>query len=114
MPEAAKRIDLGDGVWLEVLSERRSDLLGRVDVEALAHHELKSTPARASIREALAKAYSRDPSAVYVKTIKTSYGVGISKVHAHIYDRHEDALKFEPQYVLARHGEAEKKQAKGK
>lgn len=113
MPEA-KRVDLGDGSWLEVLSERRNDLLKRTEVEALAHHELKSTPARNAIREAVAKAYNKDVNAVYVKTIKTSYGVGISKVHIHVYDSHEDAVKVEPQYVLARHGEAEKKQVKTK
>lgn len=113
MPEA-KRIDLGDGTWLEVLSESRNDLLKRTEVEALAHHELKSTPARQAIREAVAKAYNKDPTAVYVKVIKTEYGVGISKVHVHVYDSHDDAVKVEPQYILARHGEAEKKQAKQK
>jgi len=40
--------------------------------------------------------------------------VGLSRVHAHIYDTHEDAVKVEPTYVLARHGEAEKKTAKAK
>jgi Ribosomal protein S24E len=112
--QAAKKVELGDGTWLEVLSERRNEVLKRLEVEALAHHELKSTPSRASLREAIAKAYGKPADAVYVKNIYTSYGVGLSRVHAHVYDTHEDAVKVEPTYVLARHGEAEKKTAKPK
>jgi len=97
--QAAKKVELGDGTWLEVLSEKRNELLKRLEVEALAHHELKSTPSRASLREAIAKAYGRPIDTVYIKNI---------------YDTHEDAVKVEPTYVLARHGEAEKRKVKAK
>lgn len=109
-----KRIDVGDGVYIEVLREERNPLLGRLEVEGRVHHELKSTPSRASLREAIAKAYGKPADAVYIKYIKTEYGVGVSRVHVHVYDSHDLAVKVEPTYILARHGEAEKKQPKGK
>jgi len=34
--QAAKKVELGDGTWLEVLSEKRNELLKRLEVEALA------------------------------------------------------------------------------
>ncbi len=113
MPQL-RRVEIGNGVYLEVVVERRNDLLSRTEVQAIAHHELKSTPSRSDLREALAKAYSRSPDSVYIKSIKTSYGVGLSIVHAHVYDSHEAALKVEPLYVLARHGEAEVERSKQK
>ncbi|MGC9071846.1 MAG: 30S ribosomal protein S24e [Acidilobus sp.] len=112
--QAPKRIELGDGTYLEVIVERRNELLSRVEVQAIAHHELKSTPSRAMVRDALAKAYNKPVEAIYVKAIKTNYGVGISTVHAHVYDSHEAAMKVEPAYILARHGEEERKQSKQK
>ena len=109
-----KRIDVGDGVYIEVLREERNPLLSRLEVEGRVHHELKSTPSRASLREAIAKAYGKPTDTVYIKYIKTEYGIGVSRIHVHVYDSHDIAVKIEPTYILARHGEAEKKQPKAK
>ncbi len=105
--QQARRIDLGNGSYLEVGVERRNELLARSELQAVVHHELKPTPSRAELREAIAKAYNKPADAIYIKTIKTGYGVGLSTVHVHVYDTHEAATKVEPLYVLARHGEAE-------
>ncbi len=109
-----KKVEISEGVWVEVLSERRNETLKRLELDVLVHHELKSTPSRTSLREALAKAYSKPVDTVYIKYIKGEYGVGLSRAHVHIYDTHDVAVKVEPTYILARHGEAEKKQAKSK
>ena len=109
-----RRIELGSGVYVEVTVERRNELLARTEVQGIVHHELKSTPSRAELREAIAKAYNKPVDTVYIKSIKTSYGIGLSTVHVHIYDTHEAASKVEPLYILARHGEAEVKRSKQK
>ena len=105
--ESSKKIDLGEGVWAEVLEERYNPLIKRKEVKLLLHHELQPTPMRFILRSLLAEAYGADISRVYVREIKTEYGWGVSRVTVHIYDTKERALQFEPKYVIERNGGVE-------
>jgi len=59
------------------------------------------------VRLAVAKAYGVDVSRVYVRSIKTEYGIGESIAEVHIYDTKEQALKFEPKHIIERNGGVE-------
>ncbi|AFZ70003.1 ribosomal protein S24E [Caldisphaera lagunensis DSM 15908] len=100
----SKKINIDNDVYLEVLDEKENKLLERLEVYGIVHHELKSTPSRITLRKILSQAYSKDISQIFVKSIKTSYGQGISNVHIHIYNTPEFAKKYELKYIVDRNG----------
>lgn len=102
-----RRIDLGEGVWAEVAREWYNPVIKRRELTLIIHHELKPTPMRVIVRKAVAEAYGVDASRVYVREIKTEYGLGRSRAEVHIYDTKERALQFEPQYIIERNGGVE-------
>jgi hypothetical protein len=69
-----------------VLSERRNEVLKRLEVEALAHHELKSTPSRASLREAIAQGLRESLLTPFTLEHIHVLRRGLSRVHTHIYE----------------------------
>ena len=101
---AVSRVLEVDGVKAEVEVERYNPLVGRRELLLRLYHLLKPTPSRLQVRFAIAKLYGVDVSRVYVRSIKTEYGAGISKAEIHIYDSVERALAFEPEYIIKRNG----------
>ncbi len=104
MSETVGKIDLGEGIWAEVIEDRYNPLIGRREVKLRLHHELKPTPPRITVRMSVANAFSTGLDRVYVRSIKTEYGIGISVAEVHIYDTRERALQFEPEYIIERNG----------
>ncbi len=98
------RIDLGDGVWAEILEDKYNPLIKRRELKLLVHHEHQSTPMRINVRLSIAEKLGVDMQRVYVRSIETEYGIGLSKAEVHIYDSLERALQFEPQYIIDRNG----------
>ncbi|WP_292319324.1 30S ribosomal protein S24e [Caldisphaera sp.] len=101
---AQKKISIDNNIWLEVLSENENKLFERIEIRGLVYHELKSTPSRIAIRKAVSQAYNKDISSVFVKSIQTSYGQGLSNVHIHVYNTPEFAKKYEMKYIVERNG----------
>ncbi|MDP8003415.1 MAG: 30S ribosomal protein S24e [Caldisphaera sp.] len=99
-----KRIDIDKDVWIEIIEEKENKIFERKEINGIIHHELKSTPSRISIRRKVANAYNKDLSTVFVKSIRTNYGQGMSNVHIHIYYLPEHAKKYETQYIVDRNG----------
>ncbi|GAB6147704.1 30S ribosomal protein S24e [Stetteria hydrogenophila] len=104
---AARRLDLGGGVWAEVVRDWYNPVIKRRELTLVVHHTLKPTPMRFVLRSAVANAYGVDISRVYVREIRTEYGIGRSRVQVHIYDSKERALQFEPEYIIERNGGVE-------
>ncbi|MEB3847115.1 MAG: 30S ribosomal protein S24e [Desulfurococcales archaeon] len=98
------RIDLGDGVWAEVIEDKYNPLIKRRELKLQLHHELKSTPMRINVRLGISEKLGVDIQRVYVRKIETEYGIGISIAEVHIYDTVDRALAFEPKYVIDRNG----------
>ncbi|MCD6323767.1 MAG: 30S ribosomal protein S24e [Desulfurococcales archaeon] len=97
-----KTASLEDGSVLHVLEERHNKVIGRLEISGVVTHVGKGTPSRGVVRSAIAKIYGKDESLVVIKYIKSEYGMGRSKIKAHIYEN-EDRLKlFEPDYILKR------------
>ena len=105
--EQKRTIDLGDGVYAEVVEDRYNPLIRRRELKLRIIHVLKSTPMRIQVRLSVAKAYGVDVSRVYVRNIRTEYGIGRSIAEVHIYDEVERALAFEPKHIIERNGGVE-------
>lgn len=104
MSKTPERVVKVDGAELRVISERYNSLIRRLEIEALVSHQGMSAPSRKSLAEALGRAYSRDPQLVVIRKIESDYGVGQSRVYAHIYDSPDRLKSFEPEHILKRQG----------
>jgi small subunit ribosomal protein S24e len=93
-----------------ILNIRENKLLGRREVLVDAAHPTSSTPTRQVVREWVAKQLGVDVVNVFVRRIRTDYGLGRSVAEVHIYGDSKLARALEPLYVLARNlGEEGKK-----
>ncbi len=104
MNAAVNKIDLGEGIWAEVLEDRYNPLIKRRELKLRIHHELKPTPPRINVRMAVAGAFKVGIELVYVRKIRTEYGIGSSIAEVHIYESVERARQFEPEYLIERNG----------
>jgi small subunit ribosomal protein S24e len=93
-----------------ILNIRENKLLGRREALVEALHPNAPTPTRQAVREWVAKQLGVDVANVFVRKIKTSYGIGRSLAEVHIYNDLKLARIIEPLYILARNfGEEGKK-----
>jgi small subunit ribosomal protein S24e len=95
-------IDLGEGLSIEVVRERLNKLVGRKEYTVVVHHEGRGTPSIPETRVKFSEKMGFDPSRVYIRYIRTGYGVGRSEALIHVYDSSEKAKAFEPKYVIER------------
>jgi len=106
--QASRRIiDLGEGVTAEVIEERYNPLAKRQEVKLKINHVLRPTPMRIMLRMALANAFGVDVPRLYIRSIRTEYGIGVSWAEVHIYDTKERALELEPKHIIERNGGVE-------
>ncbi len=85
-----------------ILNIRENRLLGRREVLVEATHPKASTPTRQAVREWVAKQLGVDVVNVFVRRIRTEYGVGRSVAEIHVYGDSKLARALEPLYILAR------------
>jgi small subunit ribosomal protein S24e len=93
-----------------ILNIRENKLLGRKEALIEASHPNAPTPTRQAVREWVAKQLGVDVANVFVRKIKTSYGIGRSLAEVHIYNDPKLVRIIEPLYIIARNlGEEGKK-----
>ncbi len=97
-----KTATLEDGSVINVLRERDNKVVGRLEVEGILTHMNKGTPSRKAIKSAMAKLYNKSEELVVIKYIRSEYGMGRSKIKAHIYNDIQRLKLFEPEYLLKR------------
>lgn len=90
---------------VEVVGVRENKLLGRREVSLRIAHVGEGTPTRKYIRSRVAEMLKVDVDAVYVRSIKTEYGAGISLARVHVYDDPARAREVEPEYIIARNAD---------
>jgi len=96
-----KQVKLGDFTG-EIVEEKYNPLIKRKEILLRIGHIGKSTPPRGLIRHEIAKHYGVNVELVYVRNIKTEYGMGVSNAIIHIYESVERAKKFEPPHIIKR------------
>ncbi|MCS7099689.1 MAG: 30S ribosomal protein S24e [Sulfolobales archaeon] len=99
--EKVARVGSGE---MRVVSEKYNKLVRRVEVEAVVSHQGQPTPSRRALAEALSRIYARSVELVVVRRVETEYGVGVTKVYAHVYEDLDRLKSFEPEHILKRHG----------
>jgi len=100
---------------IEILESRENKLIERKELIVRISHWPQGTPSRKEVRERIAKLLGVDPNLVYIRRLKTEYGMCESLARVHVYQSLERALKFEPKHIIRRDsgGEAEKGAGEG-
>lgn len=99
-----KEIEFEEGVTGFIRRDRYNALIGRREIDMEIRHMLKPTPARIVIRLRAAEALGVGVERVYVRSIKTRYGIGVSDARIHVYGSKDRALEFEPRHIVERNG----------
>jgi len=86
----------------EIVEEKYNPLIKRREVIIRIAHIGKSTPPRGLIRLEIAKLCNAEIERVYVRKIKTEYGMGVTQAYIHIYDDPSRAKRFEPEHIIRR------------
>jgi len=97
-----KTATLEDGSVINVLRERDNKVVGRLEIEGIITHMNKGTPSRKTIKSAIAELYNKGEELVVIKYVRSEYGMGRSKIKAHIYNDIHRLKLFEPEYLLKR------------
>lgn len=91
---------------VEIVESKVNKLIGRRELILKVSHWPSGTPSRAQLRGHVAEILRADPEAVYVRKLRTSYGMCESLARVHVYDSAQRALQIEPDYVVRRNREA--------
>jgi len=91
---------VAEGFKVEVLESRDNKLIGRKELIVKISHWPQGTPPRSVVREYIAKMLGVDPDVVYVRKIRTEYGMCESYARIHVYDTVERALQIEPEHIV--------------
>jgi ribosomal protein S24E len=89
------------------MEKRENKLLNRIEVIARVEFP-GGTPRRAELREEISKRLGKPVDLVFIRKILTEYGKREALVTATVYNRKEDALKFEPAHIIKRNEEGGK------
>ncbi|WP_048192364.1 30S ribosomal protein S24e [Pyrolobus fumarii] len=100
-------LNLGEGYEVEVECDWYNKLIRRRELDLLIKHIGKPTPSRLQLRQAVANALNVDLKRVYVRSIQTEYGWGVTHAEVHIYDDPERARSFEPKHIRIRNATPE-------
>ncbi len=102
----SKYVKLANKYDAEIVEEKYNALIGRIEVLLKLSHLGEGTPARALIKQELARIYNKEPELVFIRKIHTEHGLPVSFIEAHVYDNTERARKFEPEYIVKRDEES--------
>ncbi len=100
-------LPLPEGYEVEVECDWYNKLVRRRELDLVIKHVGKPTPKRLEVREAVAKAFNADIKRVFVRSLKTEYGWGVTRAEVHIYDDEERARSFEPKHIRIRNATPE-------
>ncbi len=96
---------------VKITQQQYNPLLKRKEITfTVDHQQIKGTPTRLQIRNALADILKTKPEVVYVRRIATKAGTMIATGEANAYDSIEQANRIEQKYIIARHTPKEKKE----
>lgn len=87
---------------INIINQRRNELLKRLEVKFRIDHEKSGTPTRIQIRQSLAGMLDVDEERVYVKKVETKTGTTITFGEANIYDSVSQAEYVEPEHIILR------------
>lgn len=94
-----------------ITQQQYNPLLKRKEITfTVDHQQIKGTPTRLQVRNALADMLKTKPETVFVRRIATKAGTMIATGEANAYDSVEHANRIEQKYIIARNTPKEKKE----
>jgi small subunit ribosomal protein S24e len=94
-----------------ITQQQYNALLKRKEITfAVDHRQIKGTPTRIQVRNALADMLKTKPEVVYIKRITTKAGTMTATGEANAYDSIEHANRIEQKHIIARNTPKEKKE----
>ncbi len=93
---------------VEIVRKKENLLMDRVEVDFRASHDGEPTPARDTIRQAIANALNVPKERVVVANMDSVYGKGVSNGLARVYSSPESARSHEREHIQIRNGLAQK------
>lgn len=87
---------------INIVSNKRNDLLKRNEIIFSVVHEHAPTPSRIEVRRELARILKVDVERVYVRRMESATGASMAMGEAHIYDSEEHAKRIEPEHIIMR------------
>ncbi|MBS7606807.1 MAG: 30S ribosomal protein S24e [Candidatus Bathyarchaeia archaeon] len=87
---------------INIISNRRNELLKRNEIIFSVIHERAPTPSRIEVRRELARILRVDVERVYVRKVESVTGASMTMGEAHVYDSEEHAKQIEPEHIIMR------------
>ena len=89
-------------VKIEIIEQKRNELLKRFEVKFRIDHEKEGTPTRMQVRRSLASILDVNEERIYIKKIETKTGMTTSIGRANVYDSVSQAEYIEPKHIILR------------
>ncbi len=100
---------------ISIISRKENPLLEREEITFIVDHDSQGTPSLEEVRNKLAAVLAADIQKLYIKSIKSEYGVTRSKGTARLYKTVERAKQVEQKHIIMRNlGEKVVKEKKKK
>jgi small subunit ribosomal protein S24e len=96
-------------IELTVADEKKNKLLGRTELKVQVKHMGHPTPTRQTLRAELGRVSKTPPERVFIRSIVTDYGAGISECIANVYATAESGEAIEQEYIRKRNAPQEAK-----
>jgi small subunit ribosomal protein S24e len=88
---------------IDILSQKDNKTLFRREIEFKIDHAGEKTPSRADVQAKICAQFDVDISTVIIKSLKTKFGIGMTKGIARIYNDSELMRKIETPHIARRH-----------
>ena len=94
---------------VEVLEEKKNELVNRAELEFRIDHFGTGTPNRLEIKKKIAAMKNADEKLTVIRKMKTHYGAAYTTGKVNIYENSEDLQFYEPFHIQVRNLDAEKR-----
>jgi len=89
---------------IEITEKKANPLQERTEVKFKVDHTGEPTPTRKAVVDELSKMLKASKDTVILNNLDTTYGRGISKGYAKVYNSKKAAIEIEREYLLKRNG----------
>lgn len=97
---------------VEIKKNWYNKLLNRTELELVISYE-RSTPTREEVTKLISERFNASPDRIVIEHVASVFGSLKARVHAHIYDDVEHAMRFERKHILRRSGLIKEAVSKG-
>ncbi len=92
-----------EGYEVNIIWDRENKLVERKELEIEISHFGKGTPTRLELRKILSSLLNVPEDLIFVRNIRSEYGLNKSRARIHIYENKERALELEPKHIVRKH-----------